>query len=191
MARRKRCVVKRRRTLEGKRRKRAEKEETIRDQIAKNENKIKKKSVRIFFLCAVVNCWIYQKYARVKHTISTFAFRQDVFDEQIMWLSWAKNPPNPLFVQYFQNPLADLRIYKKSEKSSDSATNCQYFKQNSYKTMFKRIERRFNQYSESLYLLFTAITYLCGIDAKHFLNDPPSNKNAIMSSVLIPEGKVI
>ena len=56
--------------------------------------------------------------------------------------------------------------------------------------MFKRIERRFDQYLECLYLLFTAITYLCGIDAKHFLNDPHSN-NAIMSSVLIPKGKAI
>ena len=37
-----------------------------------------------------------------------------------------------------------------------------------------------------IYILSTAIAYLCVIDAKHFLNDPHSDKNAIMSSVLIP-----
>ena len=35
-------------------------------------------------------------------------------------------------------------------------------------------------------ILSTAIAYLCVIDSKHFLNDPHSDKNAIMSSVLIP-----
>ena len=56
MARCKRCVVKRRRKEEGKRRRKEEgkrrrkEEEKIGDQIAKK----KKKSVRIFFLCAVV-----------------------------------------------------------------------------------------------------------------------------------------
>ena len=35
-------------------------------------------------------------------------------------------------------------------------------------------------------ILSTAIAYLCVTDAKHFLNDPHSDKNAIMSSVLIP-----
>ena len=32
----------------------------------------------------------------------------------------------------------------------------------------------------------TAKAYLCVIDAKHFLNDPHFNKNAIVSIVLIP-----
>ena len=35
----------------------------------------------------------------------------------------------------------------------------------------------------NLYILSTAIAYLCIIDAKHFLNDPHSEKNAIMSIV--------
>ena len=39
---------------------------------------------------------------------------------------------------------------------------------------------------EQCYILSTDIAYLCVIDAKHFLNDPHSDKNAIMSSVLIP-----
>ena len=39
---------------------------------------------------------------------------------------------------------------------------------------------------EDTYILSTAIAYLCVIDAKHFLNDPHSDKNAIMSSVFIP-----
>ena len=47
---------------------------------------------------------------REKHTISTFVFMHDFFDEQIMWLLRAKNPPHPLFLQYFQIPLAVLRI---------------------------------------------------------------------------------
>ena len=38
---------------------------------------------------------------------------------------------------------------------------------------------------ETLYILSTAIAYLCVIDANHFLNDPHSDKNAIMSGVLI------
>ena len=44
-------------------------------------------------------------------------------------------------------------------------------------------------YSETIEvydILSTAIAYLCVIDAKHFLNDPHTDKNAIMSSVLIP-----
>ena len=41
------------------------------------------------------------------------------------------------------------------------------------------------------YILSTAIAYLCVIDAKHFLNDPHSDKNAIMSVVLIPQCKAI
>ena len=40
-------------------------------------------------------------------------------------------------------------------------------------------------------ILSIAILYICVIDAKHFLNDPNSDKNAIMSSVLIPQGKAI
>ena len=40
---------------------------------------------------------------------------QDFFDEQIMWLLGAKNPPPPPFLQYFQNPLAVLRILKNLE----------------------------------------------------------------------------
>ena len=36
------------------------------------------------------------------------------------------------------------------------------------------------------YIVSTAIAYLCVIDSKHFLNDPNSNMNAIMSSVMIP-----
>ena len=39
---------------------------------------------------------------------------------------------------------------------------------------------------EAIYILSTVIAYLCVIDAKHFLNDPHSKKNAIMSSLLIP-----
>ena len=53
---------------------------------------------------------------REKHTISTFIFMQDFFDEQIMWLLRAKNPPPPPFLQYCQNPLAVLRIHKKVKK---------------------------------------------------------------------------
>ena len=77
MARRKRCVVKRRRKEEGNRRKREEKEENIGDQIAK-------KSVRMFFLFAVV---IYGPINTLKQTISTFVFMQDIIDEQIRRLS--------------------------------------------------------------------------------------------------------
>ena len=36
------------------------------------------------------------------------------------------------------------------------------------------------------HILSTAIAYLCVIDTKYFLNEPHSDKNAIMSSVLIP-----
>ena len=36
------------------------------------------------------------------------------------------------------------------------------------------------------HILSTAIACLCVIDAKHFLNDPHSEKNAILSGVLIP-----
>ena len=35
--------------------------------------------------------------------------------------------------------------------------------------------------SNKVYILSTAIAYLCVIDAKHYLNDPHSDKNAIMS----------
>ena len=48
---------------------------------------------------------------REKHIIFTFIFMQDFFDEQIMWLLRAKNPPPPPFLKYFQNPLAVLRIW--------------------------------------------------------------------------------
>ena len=81
MARHKRCVVKRRRKEEGKRRKREAKYETFGDQIAKK----KQKSVHIFFVCAVVIFGsIRNTLFRGKHAITTFVFMQDVFDEQIM-----------------------------------------------------------------------------------------------------------
>ena len=51
---------------------------------------------------------------REKHTISTLVFMQDFFDEQITWLLRAKSPPPPPFLQYFQNPLAVLRISEKN-----------------------------------------------------------------------------
>ena len=73
----------------------------------KKKKKIKKKKKKrspcasfIFFLCAVVIFWINQKINmlfREKHTISTFIFMQDFFDEQIMWLLRAKIHPHPLF----------------------------------------------------------------------------------------------
>ena len=109
MARRKRCVVMRRRKKEVKRRKREEKEEKIGDQIAKK--KIKKSPCASFssaqssFFGSIRNTLF-----REKHTISAFVFMQDFFDEQIMRLLRAKNPPHPLFLQYFQNPLAVQRI---------------------------------------------------------------------------------
>ena len=41
------------------------------------------------------------------------------------------------------------------------------------------------------HILSTAIAYLCVTVAKHVLNDPHSDKHAIMSSVLIPQGKAL
>ena len=79
MARRKRCVVKRIREQEGKRRKREENEENIRYQIEK-----KKESVRTFFLCAVVIFGsIRNRLFRIKQTTSSFVFMKDIIDKQI------------------------------------------------------------------------------------------------------------
>ena len=112
MARRKRCVVKRRRKEEGKRRKREEKEEKNGDQVAKKKKKKKRRSPCASFSSAQSSFFgsIRNTLFREKHTISTFVFMQAFFDEQIMWLLRAKNPAPPPFLQYFQNPLAVLRI---------------------------------------------------------------------------------
>ena len=90
MARRKRCVVKRKRKEEEKRRKREEREKKLRTKSQKK--KIKKKSKRkkrsrcesfssaqSSFFGSVRNMLF-----REKHTVSTFVFIHDFFDEQIM-----------------------------------------------------------------------------------------------------------
>ena len=65
---------------------------------------------RFLFLCAVVIFGpVRITLFRVKYTISTFVSMQ-FFDEQIIWPSGAKNQPSP-FSQYFQNLPAVLRIY--------------------------------------------------------------------------------
>ena len=95
MARRKVCVVERKRKGVGKRRKGGK-------HLGLN---------RFLFLCAVVIFGpIRITLFRVKHTISTFVSMQGFFDEQIIWPSGAKNQPSP-FSQYFQNLPAVLRIY--------------------------------------------------------------------------------
>ena len=43
-----------------------------------------------------------------------------------------------------------------------------------------------SEYVVDISFLLPYVAYLCVIDANHFLNNPDSNKNAMMSSVLIP-----
>ena len=62
-----------------------EKEEKKRRKDLGIKSQKKKKSVRIFFVCAVVTFGsIRNTLFRGKHAITTFVFMQYVFDEQIM-----------------------------------------------------------------------------------------------------------
>ena len=104
-------------------------------------NETKNKKSGIFFLCVVVIFGaIRSSLFRIKHTISTFVFMQDFFDEQFMGLLRAKHPPHPLFCNTSKN----LWQSKDYTKSADSATNWIYFNGISYQTMFKCTKRWFD-----------------------------------------------
>ena len=97
MAKRKRCVVKRKRKEEGKRIKKEDKEEKLG---IKSQKRKEKKSIRIFFFCAVVIFWTDQNVLHVfreKQIISTFVSIHICFDESISLLSMAKYHPTPFF----------------------------------------------------------------------------------------------
>ena len=77
MARHKRCLVKRRRNKEGRRRKREENQEKIGDQIAK------KVRVHLFPMRSRHFLAIRNTLFRIKPIISTFVFMQCIIDGQI------------------------------------------------------------------------------------------------------------
>ena len=111
------------------------------DQIAKKKRKKKRSlcasfsSVQSSFFGSIRNMLF-----REEHTISTFIYMQDFFDEQIMWLLRAKNPPPPPFFAILPKSSGSPKDTQKSEKSADSGTNWLYFNRISYQTMFKCIK---------------------------------------------------
>ena len=193
MARRKRCVVKRKRKEKGKRRKKRRKVGKIGDQIAKKGSPCESFSfAQSSFFWPIKNVLF-----REKQIISTFISMQSFFRwANLVDFQWLNIHPIPFLATLSKSsgsPKDKKKKKKKKKKKREPIlprigyTSIE-FHTNPCSNAWKRWS---DQYLESLYILSTTIAYLCVNDAKHFLNDPHCDKNAVMSNVLIPYDNAI